>query len=97
MQVEQVAYETPDAQAYGFIVYNRSGYSLPKGMYSSYVAHNHVSADRCYVEFSIQSPTGDSSDHHNFTYPCVSFEQAKRIVEMHSKMVQAWIMENTPV
>jgi len=97
MQVEQVSYETPDSQAYGFIVYNRSGYSLPKGMYSSYVAHHNTSAEKTYIEFSIASPTGDSSDHHNYTYPCASFEQAKKIVEMHSHMMQAWIMENTPV
>ena len=95
MQVEQVAYETPDAQAYGFIVYNRSGYSLPKGMYSSYVAHQQN--DYCYIEFSIASPTGDSSDHHNYTYPCANFAQAKKIVEMHGHMVNMWIMENTPV
>lgn len=97
MQVEQVNYETPDSQAYGFIVYNRSGYSLPKGIYSSYVAHYHMSTNKCHIEFSIQSPTGDSSDHHNYTYPCASFEQAKKIVEMHGHMVNMWIFENSPV
>ena len=45
MQVEQVSYETSDSQAYGFIVYNRSGYSIPKGMYSSFVAHYHKQTD----------------------------------------------------
>jgi hypothetical protein len=101
MQVEQVSYETSDSQAYGFIVYNRSGYSLPKGMYSSYVAHYHNQTDYqneyCYIEFSIASPTGDASDHHNYTYPCANFAQAKKIVEMHGHMVNMWIMENTPV
>lgn len=97
MQVEQVAYETAYEQAYGFILYNRSGYSLPKGMYSSYVAHYYPDTEKCNIEFSIQSPTGDSSDHHNFTYPCASFEQAKKIVEMHGHMVNMWIMENSPV
>ena len=101
MQVEQVSYETSDTQAYGFIVYNRSGYSIPKGMYTSFVAHYYKQTDYqseyCYIEFSLQSPTGDSSDHHNYRYPCVSFGQAKTIVEMQAHMVNMWIMENTPV
>jgi hypothetical protein len=95
--VRQVDIDTAHEQAYGFNAWYTDGRSLPKGMYSSFVAHYHVATETCYIEFSIQSPTGDSSDHHNFTFPCVNFTQAMNIVDMHSAMMQAWIMENTPV
>lgn len=72
---------------YGFYAYRTNGRSMPKGFYTSYVAYQYQSVpelnseyDRFHIEFSIQSPTGDSSDHHHWSFPCRSWEQAKSIV-----------------
>ena len=69
---------------YGFAVYHEDGASLPKGAISSFnaiaVLRNGLTRSVT-VEFGIQSPTGDSSDHHNYSFPCLTMEQAKEIVD----------------
>ncbi len=91
MRVEK--FETKDEgwQAYGFMVYNRSGYSLPKGMISSFKVEQ-FSDMSVEIDFSVQSPSGDSSDHHNYGMPAIkSFAQGKQIVDMYAQMVEGWI------
>ena len=78
-------------QAYGFMVYNRSGYSLPKGMITSFKVEQ-FSDMSVEIDYSIQSPSGDSSDHHNYSIPAIkSFAQGKQIVDMYAQMVEYWI------
>jgi hypothetical protein len=44
------------------------------------------------IDFSVQSPSGDSSDHHNYGMPAIkSFAQGKQIVDMYAQMVEGWI------
>lgn len=95
IEIKQFDVDTEQLQAYGFQAWNVDGRSLPKGMYSSYVAYYQVQSQRCYIEFSMQSPTGDSSDHHNFTFPCLNFEQAMSIVDMHSAMMKPWVSQDS--
>jgi hypothetical protein len=71
--------------AYGFTVWRKNGYCLPKGMIGSYVARIHP--DGVSVDFSIQSPTGDASDFHRYSFPCVSKEQAITMVDYWHAMV----------
>ena len=86
-----------DWRSYGFMVYNRSGYSLPKGMITSFQAHQF--SGKIQIEFSVQSPSGDhpdSSDHHNYGIPAIkSFAQGKQIVDMYAQMVESWITEES--
>ena len=70
-----------DILTYGFCSYRQNGYSMPKGFLTSYNAYHYVESNETNIEFSIQSPTGDSSDHHHFRFPCRSWEQAKWIVD----------------
>lgn len=81
-------YEDSSTKMYGFMCYRPNGYSLPKGFLSSFSAQcrkpvegtmNDMYED-VHIEFSFQSPTGDSSDFHHYSYPCLSWEQAKEIV-----------------
>jgi hypothetical protein len=71
-------YDSNLVRTYGFTCYRPNGHSLPKGFLSSFAAHSRN--DDTWIEFSFQSPTGDSSDHHRYSYPCLSWEQAKEIV-----------------
>lgn len=98
MQIEMIESQSDqwykgDWRSYGFIVYNRSGYSLPKGMITSFKAHQF--SGKIEIEFSVQSPSGehpDSSDHHNYTMPAISsFAQAKQVVDMYHSMVHNYI------
>jgi len=93
MQIEKIESQDDHWRYYGFIVYNRSGYSLPKGMITSFKAHQFNG--KIEIEFSVQSPSGehpDSSDHHNYTMPAISsFAQAKQIVDMYHSMVHDYI------
>lgn len=78
--------------AYGFNVYNEDGYSLPKGMITSFVVTNYGTDDKTNtIEFSMQSPTGDASDHYNYTMPCETFEQGKFICDMYLTMAKAYL------
>ena len=80
---------------YGFMVYRPNGYSLPKGWISSMNAmlvkpdsHNsRFIDDEVSIEFAIQSPTGDASDHCRYTIPCATWGQAIEIVDNYRKMV----------
>jgi len=98
MQIEKIESQSDqwyqgDWRSYGFIVYNRSGYSLPKGMITSFKAHQF--SGKIEIEFSVQSPSGDhpdSSDHHTYTMPAISsFAQAKQVVDMYHNMVHSYI------
>lgn len=88
-------YEGAGYASYGFSVSRDSGRSLPKGFVSSYCATHHKPGAEfqsgTHIEFGIQSPTGDSSDHHNYTFPCINFEQAKQIVDTEREKVRAMI------
>jgi hypothetical protein len=91
MKLEKFEIEDENWSSYGFMVYNRSGYSLPKGMISSFKAQQ-FSDKSVEIEYSIQSPSGfspDSSDHLTYTMPAISsFSQAKKIVDMYADMVE---------
>ena len=70
-------------EVYGFMSYRTDGRSMPKGWITSYNAYTRIGESAIgssWIEFSIQSPTGDSSDHHTFRFPCLNFEQATSIV-----------------
>jgi hypothetical protein len=77
-------------QIYGFSVCRKDGYSMPKGMITSFNAclHKHpIGRHKVEIEFSIQAPTGDSSDHCHYMFPCLDFDQAKRIVDEYEQGV----------
>lgn len=89
--IDPVDFDSETSSVYGFIVYRRDGYTMPKGMITSFNARwykpNSEFASLAQIEFGFQSPTGDSSDHHNYTMPCVDFEQAKVIVKNYREAV----------
>jgi hypothetical protein len=77
-------------QVYGFSVCRKDGYSMPKGMITSFNAYLYkhpTGHHKVEVEFSIQAPTGDASDHCHYTFPCLDFDQAKRIVNEYAQGV----------
>lgn len=82
---------------YGFRAYRNNGYSMPKGFITSYIAYWHIGTDEVYIEFSIQSPTGDASDHFRYSFPCLTTSQAKTIVDRQftasKAMMEAYDME----
>ena len=102
MQIKRYTQTTPGINKYGFNVFNTDGASLPKGMFNYFMAtetpkngkaelspypqDNHVE-----IEFSMQSPTGDSSDHHNYIFPCKTMIQAQFIIDMHHNMAHDYI------
>ena len=91
MRIEKFDTKDEGWQAYGFMVYNRSGYSLPKGMITSFKVEQ-FSDMSIEIDFSLQSPSGDSSDHYNYGMPAIqSFAQGKQIVDMYAQMVEGWI------
>ena len=77
----------------GFIAYRANGYSMPKGWITSMNAYNAVVENRSWIEIGIQSPTGDSSDHFNYTMPCITFDQAKNIVQRWYLVVEIMMDE----
>jgi|GEM_PF-6669009 len=82
IKLDRVENENEHTRHYGFNAYRANGYSMPKGFITSYVACKFESSGKTVIEFSIQSPTGDASDHFNYTIPCESWEQAVWIVDM---------------
>ncbi len=98
MQIEKFNEEYSDSKVYGFMVYNRSGYSLPKGMISSYKVIQY-SNDAIHIQWSLQSGSqgADSSDHYNFSMPVSTFERGKAIVDMYASMVHNYIYEKDNV
>jgi len=87
IQIELNEYDSETMSIYGFIVYRKDGYSIPKGMITSFNAYSYKSNGNVQIEFAVQSPTGDSSDHFNYTMPCSDFGQAKAIVDNYRKGV----------
>ena len=85
--------EYGDSQVvYGFVAYDDSGRSMPKGSVTSYNAtayKRNAVTRRVVVEFSIQSPTGDSSDFHNYSFPCLDMTQAVAIVDAARASLEA--------
>ena len=98
MQIERFNEEYSDSKVYGFMVYNRSGYSLPKGMISSYKVMAY-SPTQIHIQWSVQSGSqgADSSDHYNFSMPVDTFERGKAMVDMYSTMVHNYIYEQDNV
>jgi len=90
MRMEEHAYEHDGHKSHGFFVYNEDGSSLRKGSISSFSAHAY--SGKSWIEFGIQSPTGDSSDFHHFTFPCASFEQAMDIVNEYKATFMTKLM-----
>lgn len=80
-------------RTYGFIAYNNDGHSMPKGYMTSYCATQYDSNGDTDIEFSIQSPTGDSSDHHHYSFPCRSWEQAKIMVSQQYRAYSNMLAE----
>jgi hypothetical protein len=86
-QIELNNNKTEHQEVWGFMTWRRDGRSMPKGWITSMNAYctvpaGHFMSDHteAWIEYGIQSPTGDSSDHHHYTIPCLNFEQAKSIV-----------------
>ena len=88
-------YDTDTSSIYGFFVYRKDGRSMPKGIITSFNAYwyktNVEFESRTEIEFAVQSPTGDSSDHYNYTMPCANFEQAKEIVDKYRDAVEKMV------
>ena len=93
IKIDSITHETNSYKTYGFVAYRVDGYSMPKGVYTSYNATYYKESQDTYIDFSIQSPTGDSSDHHNFRFPCRSWDQAKWIVDNHYKACKSMLDE----
>lgn len=84
-----------ESESYGFYVYRDNGYSLPKGFISSFYAvrqskwttvHYHDDPLSLFnvettIRFAIQAPTGDASDHLDYTVPVGEWNLAKAIVD----------------
>lgn len=80
---------------YGFTVVRKDNTSIPKGTISSVFANIVMSGVGDYeilVEFSIQSPTGDSSDFHHWSMGAMTWNQAKKIVDDWYEMTSAYVM-----
>jgi hypothetical protein len=98
MQIEKFDEEFSDSKVYGFMVYNRSGNSLPKGMISSYKVIQYDN-NAVHIQWSLQSGSqgADSSDHYNFSMPVSTFERGKAMVDMYASMVHNYIYEQDNV
>ena len=82
-KLELNEYKHETMECHGFMAYRTDARSMPKGWITSYNAYRRMNngiEDAAWIEFSIQSPTGDSSDHHRYTVPCVNYSQAKSIM-----------------
>lgn len=90
--IEENHHDSETTSVYGFMVYRKDGRSMPKGMITSFNAYyekpNAEFGGRTQIEFAVQSPTGDASDHYNYTMPCADFTQAKAIVGQYRKGVE---------
>lgn len=95
--IEENIYESETMKVYGFMVYRKDGRSMPKGVITSFNAYFHPAKyefdSKSYIEFAVASPTGDSSDHYNYTMPCLDFTQAKWIVDKYREGVEAMMSE----
>lgn len=90
--IEENHYDSETTSVYGFFVYRKDGRSMPKGMITSFNAYDEKLSTkiggRTQIEFAVQSPTGDASDHFNYTMPCLDFTQAKAIVDQYRRGVE---------
>jgi hypothetical protein len=90
--------DSEHATVYGFQIYRKDGRSMPKGMFTSFNAYlykrDKFNLEKTEIEFSMQSPTGDASDHHHYTVPCASFDQAKQIVDNYQIAALAMLEEH---
>jgi len=78
---------------YGFMVWRTDGKGLLKGAISSMNAYD--LDGKCYIEFALQAPTGDSSDFCNYTFPCVDMDQAVAIIdEYYVTLVDRYTIDN---
>ena len=97
--IEENIYESETMKVYGFMVYRKDGRSMPKGVITSFNAYFHPAKyefdSKTHIEFAVASPTGDSSDHYNYTMPCLDFTQAKSIVDKYREGVEAMMDEYT--
>ena len=95
--IEENIYESETMKVYGFMVYRKDGRSMPKGMITSFNAYFHAAQyefdSKVLIEFAMASPTGDSSDHYNYTMPCLNFTQAQWIVDKYREGVVAMMDE----
>lgn len=96
--IHENRYESETMTVYGFMVYRKDGKSMPKGMITSFNAYMQESMyefdAKTHIEFAVQSPTGDSSDHHHYTMPCLNFDQAISIVDKYREGVETMIGEH---
>jgi len=97
--IKEMIHENETMKVYGFMVYRKDGRSMPKGMITSFNAYHeeplsNVFKGRTQIEFAVQSPTGDASDHFHYTMPCLDFTQAKAIVDKYREGVEAMMNEH---
>jgi hypothetical protein len=94
MEIEKFSDTFIDSKVYGFMVYNRSGNSLPKGMISYYKVVEY-GPKQVHIQWSVQSGSegADASDHYNFSMPVSTFERGKAMVDMYFIMVHSYIYE----
>jgi len=89
--------KTEHSECWGFMAWRRDGRSMPKGWITSMNAYRRLETgdyeSSAWIEYSMQSPTGDSSDHHHFTIPCVNFDQAQSIVAQWYAFVETMMDE----
>lgn len=93
--IDRFNHDSETSSVYGFMVYRKDGYSLPKGMITSFNAcfDKSRTSDNVQIEFGVQSPTGDASDHYNYIMLCDSFNQAKAIVDSYCEGVSTMLGE----
>ena len=84
-------------EVWGFMTWRRDGRSMPKGWITSMNAYRRLDTGdheaSAWIEYAIQSPTGDSSDHLHYTIPCVNFDQAQSIVAQWYAFVETMMDE----
>jgi len=99
LKIERTSSRSEHHDSYGFIVYRPNGYSLPKGMISSFCAIK-TEVTTPYekwdirIEFSVQSPTGDASDFYHYTMQCDEWGQAKAIVDQWFSTITTMVETN---
>ena len=107
VEIKKCNVSTPEINQYGFNVFHKDGTSLPKGMFSYFTAtetpknNEYVLSplkryNDVVIEYGIQSPTGDASDHCTYTFECKTMYQASRIIDMYYIMCEKLIeIQNT--
>ena len=96
LKLERTSSRSEHHDSYGFNIYRKNGYSIPKGMISSFHAiKSQITTPYekwdIRIEFSVQSPTGDASDFFHYTIPCSEWSQAKAIVDQWFSMCEPMV------